>query len=164
MKRVLFATIFVLSLCQLMAQPHPGKFNPEDFKAKMEHFIAHEAQLTHDEAETFFPIFHEMKLKQREYQKKIFELKRGIEKSEKSESDYSKIVQEITELNIEIAKTESTYYKKLCKAVPAKKVLLAMNAEDRFHRQMLEQFNPNKPRNPQFNEPKGQKATPRRKK
>ena len=44
-------------------------------------------------------------------------------------------------LEVEKAETEEAYYKKLCKIVSARKVFLAMQAEDKFHRRMLNNFN-----------------------
>ena len=48
--------------------------------------------------------------------------------------------QDINKLKIESAELEDVYYKKMCKAVPARKVHEAMQAEDRFHRRMLRKF------------------------
>ena len=42
---------------------------------------------------------------------------------------------------MEKAETEEMYYKKMCKAISARKVFLVMQAEDKFHRRMLNDFN-----------------------
>lgn len=125
----------------MTAQPSRGKFNPEEFKAKLEQFVTSKAGFTQSEAQAFYPIFHEMKEKQRDLQFQIFQLKRNAPAPGTADKDYETVIMKITTLNSEIAATEATYYKKMCKAVPARKVYLAMSAEDVFHRQMLDRFN-----------------------
>lgn len=138
--------IFLIIACMLLsvsmtAQPSRGKFNPEEFKAKLEQFVTSKAGFTQSEAQAFYPIFHEMKEKQRDLQFQIFQLKRNAPAPGTSDKDYAAVILKITTLNSEIAATEAAYYKKMCKAVSARKVYLAMNAEDVFHRQMLDRFN-----------------------
>ena len=52
-----------------------------------------------------------------------------------------------------MAQLEVTYYKKMCKVVSPAKVYKAMCAEDKFHREMLENFGRGKNR-PQGHRPK----------
>ena len=62
----------------MMAQPQQrGKFNPEMYKAKLESYITGEAGFTPAEAQAFYPIYHEMKDKQRQLQRRIFWLKKN---------------------------------------------------------------------------------------
>lgn len=124
-----------------------GQFSPERFKQKMTGFITAEADFTQSEANAFFPIFSEFKDKQRDIMQKIMRLKQP--KGEEQNVNYEQRVLQIAALDKEAATLETTYYKKLCKTVPAKKVYKALIAEDRFHRQMLEKFNQNPdPRGP----------------
>jgi vacuolar-type H+-ATPase subunit I/STV1 len=124
-----------------MAQPEKGKFNPEEFRAKLEEFITQKAEFTSTEAQTFFPIFHKMKEEQRTLQREIFTLKRIPKEASPSEKEYANKIQKICELNTKMAQIQEDYYKKLSKAVPAQKVYKAMLAEDIYHRMMLRQFN-----------------------
>ena len=57
------------------------------------------------------------------------------------DKEYNNVVKEINRLKIEFAELEDTYYKKMCRAIPAKKVFAAMKAKDKFHRNILQQFN-----------------------
>ncbi|MBQ9523797.1 MAG: hypothetical protein IJR69_01545 [Bacteroidaceae bacterium] len=138
--------IFILILFQLcaslsmMAQQERRNFNPEEFRAKLEEFITQKAEFTSTEAQTFFPIFHQMKEEQRNLQKEIFTLKRIPKEATPSEKDYASKIQRICELNIKMAEVQENYYKKLSRAVPAQKVYKAMIAEDIYHRMMLRQF------------------------
>lgn len=131
----------------MMAQQEKWKFNPEEFRAKMEEFITQKAEFTNSEAQTFFPIFHQMKEEQRNLQKEIFTLKRIPKDATPSEKDYANKIQKICELNIKMAEIQENYYKKLSKAVPAQKVYKAMLAEDIYHRMMLRQFDQRKRNN-----------------
>jgi hypothetical protein len=148
MKKAFIFTIFLLcaNLC-MMAQQEKWKFNPEEFRAKMEEFITQKAEFTNSEAQTFFPIFHQMKEEQRNLQKEIFTLKRIPKDATPSEKDYANKIQKICELNIKMAEIQENYYKKLSKAVPAQKVYKAMLAEDIYHRMMLRQFDQRKRNN-----------------
>ena len=138
--------IFILITIQLcaslctMAQHERWKFNPEEFRAKLEEFITKKAEFTSTEAQSFFPIFHQMKEEQRKLQKEIFTLKRIPKDVSPTEKEYSNKIQQICELNTKMAQVQENYYKKLSKAVPAQKVYNAMLAEDIYHRMMLRQF------------------------
>ncbi len=146
MKRIFILIIIQLctSLCTMAQQQERWKFNPEEFRAKLEEFITKKAEFTSAEAQTFFPIFHQMKEEQRNLQKEIFTLKRIPKDANPSEKDYTNKIQRICELNTKMAEVQESYYKKLYKAVPAQKVYKAMLAEDIYHRMMLRQFDQRK--------------------
>lgn len=142
MKKIL--VLFLFQLCagiSLMAQQERGKFNPEEFRAKLEAFITQEAGFTPAEAQAFFPVFHKMKEEQRALQREIFTLKRIPMDANPSEKDYANKIQRICELNTRMSQIQESYYRKLAKTVSAQKVYKAMLAEDVYHRKMLRQFN-----------------------
>jgi len=143
MRRLLttIAMTLLLALPVLAQSEKRARFSPEEFKAKLETFIAQRAYLSPSECEKVFPIYHEMKEKQRELQKKEHQLKYKTLKFEDSEKEYQEALAQIANLHIEGAKIESTYYKKMCKAISAKKVYGIILAEDAFHREMLQRFN-----------------------
>ncbi len=62
------------AFAQEAKQPH---FNVEEFRAKMKAYIAQKADLTPAECEKVFPLFQEMKEKQRELMQKEMKLKRS---------------------------------------------------------------------------------------
>ena len=70
----------------------------------------------------------------------MFETGIGKLPAHSTDKDYYNLIKEINKLKIESAELEDVYYKKMCKAVPARKVHEAMQAEDRFHRRMLRKF------------------------
>ena len=125
-----------------LAQPGGSrKFSPKEFRTNLERFITKHAGFTSEESQAFYPLYHEMKDRQRDVQHTIFRLKEGL-KPNASEEDYAKTIQSITSLNRKKSQIEETYYKKMCQAVPASKVYRAMLAEDKFHRQMLGKMPP----------------------
>lgn len=124
----------------ITAQRQRGKFNPEEFKAKLENYVTKEAGFTPTEAQAFYPIYFEMKGKQRALQRNIYQLKKNAPAAEASDNEFAITIQKIKDLGVEMAKLEVTYYKKMCQAVSPQKVYRAMCAEDRFHRMMLEEF------------------------
>ena len=117
------------------------RMSPEEFRAKTEAFIGEKAGFTSEEAQKFFPIYHEMKGKQWKLMLEMGKLKQQKLGLTSTDKEYATIVNKIKSLGVEIAQIEETYYKRMCKTVPAKKVFMAMQAEDNFHRQELSRFN-----------------------
>ncbi len=137
------AILFCLSLALLLttaAAQRPGRFSPEEFRAKQESYITKAAKLTKAEADKFFPIYREMKDKQRQYASQAQALKRNHPASGATDKDYSATVSKIAELEAEAARIQVEYYKKLCKAVSAKKVYAAILADDDFNRRLMQHF------------------------
>lgn len=142
MKKIIFILFLFLTPCPLLhvnaQRQQRGKFNPEEFKAKLETFVTSEAGFTQSEAQAFYPIYHEMKGKQRQLQRRIYWLKNHAPAENADEKDFALNIQKIKDLGVEIAQLEVNYYKKMCNAVSPQKVYKAMCAEDTFHRKMLE--------------------------
>lgn len=139
-------SILIIALLMLstatMAQPgQRERMTPEEFRAKTEKFIGEKAGFTTEEAQAFFPIYHEMKGKQWQLMQEQWQLKKNKPDASATDKDYATMVAKIKNLSTEIAELEEVYYKKMCKVVPARKVFEAMQAEDRFHRQALSNFN-----------------------
>ena len=124
-----------------LAQPPRGRFSPKEFRAHLEEYVSKEAGLTASEAKAFFPLFHEMKEKQFKTQDEIFRLKRNAPAGNASDKEFANAIQKIKSLEVEKAEAEEMYYKKMCKAISARKVFLVMQAEDKFHRRMINNFN-----------------------
>lgn len=117
------------------------RFNPEEFKAKMEAYITEKAELSKEEAEKVLPIFSEMKSKQYELTKQERKLRRQGEKEFTSDKDFEEALDKMAELKENAADLEEDYYKKMCKAISARKVYAIKLADDAFHREMLQRSN-----------------------
>ncbi|MBP5514915.1 MAG: hypothetical protein J6Y04_09105 [Bacteroidaceae bacterium] len=141
MKRILTSLVLILFLSlSVQAQDNrQPRFNPNEFKVMMERYIAQKAGLSQSESEKVFPIFHEMKAKQRDLMYKENKLKRSIGLNE-PEKTYQNALIKILDMHEEAADIEETYYKKMCKVIPAKKVYAIMYADGAFHREMLQRF------------------------
>ncbi len=140
-KKIILLLSLVLTLTDAMAQNQgPQRFNPEEFRAKLESHITKEAKLTKEEVAKFFPIYREMKDKQRKAAMQAQELKRNHPAADASDKDYLNVVTKIAALDAEVASIETEYYKKLCKVVSPKKVYAAILADDDFSRRMVQHF------------------------
>ena len=139
-KVILIFYMLVFGITMMAQSQQRGKFNPEEFKAKLESYVTSQAGFTQSEAQAFYPIYHEMKGKQRQLQHRIYRLKNNTPTENADDKDFALIIQKIKDLGVEIAQLEVNYYKKMCNAVSPQKVYKAMCAEDKFHRKMLEDF------------------------
>lgn len=141
---LLLILTFLFSLGTQALQPCSGdgpRFDPNKYRTMLEEHIIREAGFNQNEAQSFFPIYHEMKEKQRQLNHQIMTIKMSCNKEAKTDKEYLNAIEEIKDLNVDMAKLEATYYKKMCKAICPKKVFKAMRAEDFFHRDMLMKFN-----------------------
>lgn len=140
-KRLLSAAIgLCLLTLQLVAQPKPERFSPREYARELETYIVQQACLTPSEAEAFFPLFHELRDKQRAINWQILEIKKQKPTPDNTNKDYYNRLNKINDLIIEAAELEGEYYRKMCKAVSAQKVYNAILSEDNFHRRMLKRF------------------------
>lgn len=150
-KIVIIALFLFTVLPMIMAQKPDGakKFDHEQFRKKLELFITEEAGLSPEDASKFFPLFHEMKMKQMKIGNKIKKLKKNPlddddrdddDDDDEEEDDWAEAVIEIEELKVKQAQIGETYIKRLCKTISGEKVFKALKAEDAFHRQMLNNF------------------------
>ncbi len=147
MKKYIVLLVFsVMALMPAMAQqPREDahrQFNPEEFKSRLESYIRERVGLSQAEGDKLLPIYFEMKEKQLGINHAIMRLKRNAAPQNGCCPNYCEIVTQISNLNVELAKIEQTYYPKMCKVVDAKKVFDLMLAEDAFHREMLRKFGP----------------------
>lgn len=111
------------------------RFDPEKFQRMREEALTKEAALTADEAKAFFQQYNEMRTKQRELGGKIHQLKKNPGSDEKT---FAETIGKITRLKVEMSELEQTFYQRIIKNVPAEKVFKVMQAEDDFHRRMVQ--------------------------
>ena len=115
------------------------KFSPEKFQADLEQYITKKACLTPQEAAKFFPIYKEMQSKQRavyERQRQLGWVKPADEKG------CEKVIRQRDEYDLELKRIQQTDHNKFLSVISASKLYDVLNAEDRFHRQMLRGWNP----------------------
>lgn len=131
-KATLLLVAFLLTLTAHAQEPQ--KFSPEKFEADMEAFITREAALTQQEAAKFFPLFREMHEQQRALYSRM---RKAAKEKPADEKAALEAIRQCDKLNIEVKQLERKYHEKMLKELPAQKVYEAINAENRFHRQMM---------------------------
>jgi len=138
--RRLTTIVFALAVAvAVMAQPQQQqKFSPEKFQADLEQFITKQAALTPQEAAKFFPIYKEMQSKQRAVYERQRKLGFGKPADEKG---CEKAIRQRDEYDLELKRIQQTYHNKFLSVLSASKLYDVLNAEDRFHRQMLRGWN-----------------------
>jgi hypothetical protein len=133
MKKFVAISLLLIMTLAVSAQDNK-RFSPEKFEADLRCYITKEASLTPQEADKFFPIFREMREKQRAIYDKM--RKMGMNKPADEEA-CKRALLEYDQLNLELRQLDVTYHKKMLKVIPASKVYAVMNAENGFHRQMM---------------------------
>ena len=116
------------------------KFSPEQFRMQCELFVAREAKLTQSEAQRLFPMYTQMREEQRKLNDEQHRLRREAGKDEISDKRSLEILNRLNELSHKAVQIEIDYDKKMLKIVSASKLLRVKQAEQRFHRKMLDRI------------------------
>ena len=118
MKRIVFLiALIAISANSIRAQePKAPKFDPQAFRQHMERALTQEACLTTEEANAVFPIYNEMREKQRAIYDKMRKL--GMNKPSGDEACKQAIL-EYDKLNLELRQLDVVYHKKMLKVIPA---------------------------------------------
>ncbi|MCR5680614.1 MAG: hypothetical protein K6G08_10480 [Prevotella sp.] len=113
------------------------RFSPERFEANLQEYITKEANLTPQEVAKFFPIYKEMRAKQRN----IFTKQRqqGIIKPQ-DEAGCMKAIKDHDAFDLELKRIQQSYHEKFLEILPASKVYDILVAEDRFHRGIMKNW------------------------
>lgn len=130
MKKLLFVVVVLVSQLAAIAQERP-KFDPRRFEAELEQFVSTEAGLSPQEAADFFPVYREMRCKQRTLFMKLDEYRHIDYRDNKL---CEKAIRDQDEIDAQIKELQRMYHLKFMKILPAGKVLKILRAEDRFHR------------------------------
>lgn len=113
--------------------PEPQKFDPEEFRQHQHDFISEQAQLTEAEKDVFFPVFDEMKEKERA----LFAKQRTNKKRPQTDEEYREAISNYDKLDLELKKLQQNYHQKFLKILSPKKVFKVIRAEDMFRTQMF---------------------------
>lgn len=131
--------MFVLAAAVATAQPEgqpqdAPRFDPQAFQQMVEKELTKAGSLTTEEAQAFFPLYNDMRQKQREMGRQIRDLKCSAPADAKAAAA---TIMKIKSLQVEMSEIEQDYYKRILRKVPAEKVFRMMKAEDDFHRRMV---------------------------
>lgn len=140
MKNLIFTTCLVLFPFFLFAQN--GVLTEEkwkEFEAQKVAFYTKEMNLTPDEASKFWPLYNEMQQKIEVIRKNEREAIRG-RKDRLTEKEAQNIVNTILETQGKELEIRKEYYKKIESVTSANKLLLMLETERRFHRQLMKKI------------------------
>lgn len=112
-------------------------FNPQEFRQKFEAYVTKRAGLSQAEARAFFPMFHNMKTKEREIRDKIKRMIHRVQTERVSNADCQRILQEVLRLRQQKSDLEQRSYREFSRVLPAEKLLRVMEAERAFGREMF---------------------------
>ena len=123
----------ILFLCTTFAcAQERQKFDPKRFEADLEQFIATEAGLTAQQAAAFFPVYKEMRDKQRVLFGRMGQY-RHVDTCD--DDACAKAIRALDDCEMQIKQLQHQYHLRFMEILPAAKVLKAIRAEERFHRQ-----------------------------
>lgn len=142
MGQILRTTVLmILMLCTFgvangQHRKHPP-FYPAKFEADLEQFITVNACLSPSQAASFFPVYRQMKKKQRAL---FDEMRRLRMINPKDNEACEEAIRKQDELDIQIKQLQQEYHGKFLMMLPANKVLSIIKAEEKFHRQIFKKM------------------------
>ena len=107
------------------------KFDPAKFETQLEQFITKHADLSQQEATAFFPLYREMRSKQRGY---FEEMRKFRHVDTNDDKKCREAIEKKDKNDLEMKKIQKDYHEKFLKVLPASKVLKVIKAEEKFHR------------------------------
>ena len=117
-------------------------FSPQEYTKEQETFIVKEAGLSPSEAGFLFPLFRELKQKQRDTSTKIRNLIKQSRNKNLQEQQYRSILKQLDQLDQAKVNLEQIYHEKWRKQLSDKKILSVIDADRRFDRRMLKHMFP----------------------
>lgn len=136
-KTILLTLIFLFTVVGGYAQ-QKKKFDLKAYQTEKETIIKKEANLTTDEANAFFPVYHEMSTKRFEASREVRkEMKRLQAATNVSDAEYQKFIEDQIKAKEKEAAIEREYYEKFKKILPLEKVFKVSVAEAKMNRELL---------------------------
>ena len=139
MKRLVVLLTMVICLTSLYAQDtkRHERLSAEQFQARQQEYLTKAAELTEQEAAAFFPLYFEMKQKQKTVQDEAWKLFREGSKDGAKDGSYEEILDSFTESQLNSARLEKTYLEQFRKILSDKKIYRIKRAEMGFRRDMV---------------------------
>lgn len=131
MKKMFLLSI-ILMMASMMSNAHPEcKFDPHRYHSALRQYIITEARLTQKEAVMFFPLYDEMRKKQRTIYHKLSTYRKQKPNTEKGCRD---AIHAHDRNEIEMKKIQQAYHNKFLKVISASKLYDVIRAEEMFNR------------------------------
>ena len=166
MKKMFLTILMVVGTLSMTAQNQTEnekrqKFDPAKFETQLEQFITKHADLSQQEAAAFFPLYREMRSKQRGY----FEEMRKFRHVDTSDDKKCReAIEKMDKNDLEMKEIQKDYHAKFLKVLPASKVLKVIKAEEKFHRNAFQRVVKPGDRKPGNHRPQGNRKPGDRKK
>lgn len=113
---------------------------PKQFSEDLKRFISREAQFTPEEARAFFPVFFEMREKQRNLERQCRNALHMAAEKNMNERDCQRILEEQDRLSKKAQRIEAQYRERLRRLVGAHKLVKALDADNKFGRCAFKQM------------------------
>ena len=136
MKQAIITLIFLWTGC-LTVLSQERRLTKEEFQAKQKEYFSRQADLTHEEAARFFPLYFELQGKKGKLNQEAMEQMRKGKEDNLAEAEYANIVESILKSRIASDELELEYLRKYRKFLTARKIYQLQRAEMRFHRELL---------------------------
>ncbi len=144
-KKLLFTAFCLLAVVAVSAHPDSDEpkgddrphFSPQEFWQKEVEFITDAADLTQAEANTFFPLYRQMKDHQRRLSFKNGKMMRDAWRKKLSNAESLALLKAMAKNEEDIVKLEEKYQKGFLKIISASKLLKVKIAEKMFERRAL---------------------------
>lgn len=109
-------------------------FSPEQFRRDLITFVSRAAGFTAEESKVYFPLFFEMKDKQRSVEHQKGHALRQAARASMNERDCQRVLKEIAALSAKSQRIEKQFMDQMQKRLGAKKLVKAINADRDFGR------------------------------
>lgn len=134
----LILCIFTLSSMISFSQENTVQKSLEEIQSKRIAFITERVNFTPEEAQAFWPLYNELRLKKAELNKKI---RNKIEPNQNSNStDYKKLNEEKIDAELKKALLEKEYYLKYKQILSEEKIYKLYKAEREFRKILLKEI------------------------
>ncbi|MGI6222618.1 MAG: hypothetical protein ACOYJG_03305 [Prevotella sp.] len=130
-RKIIISIVFLLFSIAVWSQNVCGGFNPQQFEMELEKYIENKVRLTPKESAAFFPLYEEMRAKQRVYFQRD---KQNRHVNPNDSKACEKAVREHDENELQLKRIQQSYHNKFMKILPANKVYQIIKAEKEFHK------------------------------
>ena len=139
MRRLVLLLTMVMAVASLSAQDtkRRERMTAEQFQTRQQEYLTKAAELTEQEAKAFFPLYFEMKQKQKSAQDEAWKLFREGRDENAKEGSYKEINDTFTEAQLTSARLEKSYLEQFRKILSDKKIFKIRQAEMGFRTNMV---------------------------
>jgi hypothetical protein len=141
MKNIIVIIFFILSFQSLFAQSRPDrKAQADRAKSLWIAYLTQELELSPDESAKFWPVYNEMKEKERELRKSNAQKKPLKDFKEMTSSEIDAFFYAKINMDEKMLSLKKEYYPKLKATIPASKVIKIPNLEREFKKKLIEKI------------------------